>query len=404
MQERLRFVQDVYRAGWSMAEVCRRYGISRKTGYETLAAYAEGGSAGLTDGSHRPRSCPHATPDSVVRLILQLQQRYTWGARKVRRLLRDRVSGGDLPSIATVHRILARHGRVKPRRASRRRAHPGRPLAPMDQPNAVWSADFKGQFRMGSGEYCYPLTVQDGASRYLLGCHGLLEPTIEGSRPVFERLFRRYGLPDRLRTDNGAPFASSALGRLSTLSVWWVRLGILPDLIEPAQPQQNGRHERMHRTLKAETARPPEVELSAQQRRFDRFRRRYNHVRPHESLTDATPASCYTASPRPYPRRLPALEYPGHFEVRRVSRNGGIRWHHQWVNVSHLLAEEYVGFEAVDEGLWEVFFGPVRLGRFHEATSRIIDQFGHPARREGGNHKGKGKCYPSADNKVSPII
>jgi hypothetical protein len=261
----------------------------------------------------------------------------------------------------------------------------------MDHPNAVWSADFKGQFRMGNGVYCYPLTVQDGASRFLLGCQGLLGTTIEGSWPVFERLFRRYGLPDRLRTDNGPPFASGALGRLSTLSVWWVRLGILPDLIEPAHPEQNGRHERMHKTLKAEAARPPEATLPAQQRRLDRFRRRYNQVRPHEALDDATPASCYVASARAYPRRLPALEYPGHFEVRRVSRNGGIRWHHQWVNVSHLLAEEHVGFEAVDEELWDVFFGPVWLGRLHEATTRIVDQFGHPARREGGNHKGKAK-------------
>lgn len=394
MDSRLRFVQDVHRRLCPVSELCTRYGISRTTGYETLAKYADGGPASLVDGSHRPHTCPHATPAPLVREILDLQRRYTWGARKVRGLLRRRDPHRELPSIATVHRILERSGRVQPRRRSRRRAHPGRPLAPMTAPNAVWSADFKGQFRMGSGVYCYPLTVQDGASRYLLDCQGMLEPTIEGSRPVFERLFRRYGLPDRLRTDNGAPFASSALGRLSTLSVWWVRLGILPDLIEPAHPQQNGRHERMHRTLKAETARPPEAGLAAQQRRFDRFRRRYNCVRPHESLDDATPASCYHPSSRPYPRRLPALEYPGHFEVRRVSRNGGIRWHHHWVNVSHLLAEEYVGFEAVDEGLWEVYFGPVWLGRFHEATSRIVDQFGHPARREGGNHKGKDKVLP----------
>jgi len=389
MQERLRFVQDVYRGTWPMAELCRRYGISRKTGYRVLEDFAEAGPAGLVDGSHRPHTCPHATPAPVVALILQLQQRYTWGARKVRRLVAQRLPGVVLPTIATVHRILARHGRVRPRRASRRRAHPWRPLAAMDQPNAVWSADFKGQFRMGNGIYCYPLTVQDGASRFLLGCQGLLAPTIEGSRPVFERLFRQYGLPERLRTDNGTPFASSALGRLSTLSVWWIRLGIGPDLIEPAHPQQNGRHERMHKTLKAETARPPEATLPAQQQRFDRFRRRYNQVRPHESLADATPASQYVASPRPYPRCLPQLEYPGHFEVRRVSRNGGIRWHHTWVNVSHLLAEEYVGFEAIDDGLWEVFFGPVWLGRFHETTGRIVDQFGHPSRREGGNHKGK---------------
>ena len=394
MDSRLRFVQDVYRGVCSFSELCARHGVSRTTGYATLAKYAEGGPASLVDGSHRPHTCPHATPAAVIREVLELQRRYTWGARKVRSLLRRRDPHRELPSIATVHRILERYGRVQPRRRSRRRAHPGRPLAPMSAPNAVWSADFKGQFRMGSGAYCYPLTVQDGASRYLLGCQGLLEPTIEGSRPVFERLFRRYGLPDRLRTDNGAPFASSALGRLSTLSVWWVRLGILPDLIEPAHPQQNGRHERMHRTLKAETARPPEGGLTAQQRRFDRFRQRYNHVQPHESLHDATPASCYHPSSRAYPRRLAPLEYPGHFEVRRVSRNGGIRWHHHWVNVSHLLAEENVGFEAVDDGLWEVFFGPVWLGRFHEASSRIVDQFGHPTRREGGNHKGRGKVLP----------
>jgi putative transposase len=391
MDQRLRFVEDVYRGICSLAELCVRYGISRTTGYATLTRYSEHGPAGLADQSHRPHRCPHATPPALVQEILALQERYTWGARKVRQLLRRRDPARPVPSIATVHRILEREGRVKPRRRSRRRAHPGRPLAPMDHPNAVWSADFKGQFRMGDGAYCYPLTVQDGASRFLLGCQGLLGTTIEGSWPVFERLFRRYGLPDRLRTDNGPPFASGALGRLSTLSVWWVRLGILPDLIEPAHPEQNGRHERMHKTLKAEAARPPEATLPAQQRRLDRFRRRYNQIRPHEALADATPASCYVASDRPYPRRLPALEYPGHFEVRRVSRNGGIRWHHQWINVSHLLAEESVGCEAVDDGLWDVFFGPVWLGRLHEATNRIVDQFGHPARREGGNHKGKGK-------------
>jgi putative transposase len=390
MDERLRFVEDVYRGVASMSELCARYGISRTAGYDTLARFAAQGVAGLVDRSHRPGRCPHAIAPEVVAEILELQQRYTWGARKVRRLLLRRDPTREVPSIATVHRTLARHGRVRPRGRSRRRAHPGRPLAPMTEPNAVWSADFKGHFRMGSGLYCYPLTVQDGASRFLLGCVGMLAPTIEGSWPVFERLFRRYGLPERLRTDNGTPFASGALGRLSTLSVWWIRLGILPDLIEPAHPEQNGRHERMHKTLKAATARPPGADLPAQQQRFDRFRREYNEVRPHEALDDETPTSCYVPSMRPYPRRLPPLEYPGHFEVRRVSRNGGIRWHHVWVNVSHLLAEEYVGLEAVDEGLWDVYFGPVWLGRMHETTHRIVDQFGHPARREGGNHKGKG--------------
>jgi transposase InsO family protein len=396
MDERLRFVQDVHRLGWSIAELCRRYGVSRKTGYKWLAIYERCGTAGLADGSHRPHACPHATPSAVVRLILTLQRRYTWGARKVRRLLRARISPDQVPTKTTIHRILERHGRVKPRRWPRRRFHQGPPGTPMDQPNAVWTADFKGQFRTGNGVYCYPLTVQDGASRFLLGCRGLLEPTIEASRPAFERLFRRYGLPARLRTDNGVPVASNALGRLSTLSVWWVELGIQPELIEPAHPEQNGRHERMHKTLKAATARPPQADLATQQRRFDWFRRRYNRERPHEALADETPASCYVPSPRPYPTTLPPLEYPGHFERRLVSRNGGIRWAKRWVNVSHLLAERDVGFEEIDDGLWNVYFGPVWLGRFHEAVGRIVDHLDRTARRRGGNHK-------ETPNNVSPI-
>lgn len=284
---------------------------------------------------------------------------------------------------------------------TKRRFHAGRPATPFDQPNAIWTADFKGQFRTGNGVYCYPLTVQDGATRFLLGCRGLLEPTTEASWPVFERLFRRYGLPERIRTDNGTPFASGALGRLSTLSVWWVRLGIQPELIEPAHPEQNGRHERMHKTLKAETARPARRTLAAQQRRFDWFRDRYNTERPHEALGQQLPASLYQPSPRPYRTALLPITYPGHYEVRRVSRNGGVRWGHHWVNVSHLLAELDVGFEPIDDGLWEVYFGPIWLGRLHEATCRIVDHLGRNARRRGGNHKGK--CYQSADNKVSPI-
>jgi len=395
MDERLRFVQDVHRPGWSIAELCRRYGVSRKTGYKWLAAYERAGPAGLADGSHRPSTCPHATAPEIVRLILQLQRRYTWGARKVRQLLLERVPAAQVPTKTTVHRILERHGRVQPRRRSRRRFHAGPPATAMDQPNAVWTADFKGQFRTGNGVYCYPLTMQDGATRFLLGCRGLLAPTTADSWPVFARLFRRYGLPARLRTDNGQPFASSALGRLSTLSVWWVRLGIQPELIEPAHPEQNGRHERMHKTLKAATARPPQRDLCTQQRAFDAFRRRYNTERPHEALGDATPASCYHPSPRPYRPRLPPLAYPGHFERRLVSRNGGIRWNARWVNVSHLLAELEIGLEEIDDGLWNVYFGPVWLGRLHEVVGRILDHRERPARRRGGNHKG--------DNKVLPI-
>ena len=250
----------------------------------------------------------------------------------------------------------------------------------MDAPNAVWTADFKGQFKTGDGAYCFPLTVADGASRYLLACHALASTKTAGARPVFERLFREHGLPARLRSDNGVPFATTALGRLSALSVWWVRLGIVPELIEPAHPEQNGRHERMHRTLKAETTRPPARDARAQQRAFDGWRAAYNAERPHEALGQRPPAAVYVPSPRPYPARLAPLEYPAHCEVRRVSRNGGVRWHNRWVNVSHVLAEEYVAFEEVGDGLWEVRFGPVRLGRFHERLLRIADDAGDLAR------------------------
>jgi hypothetical protein len=251
----------------------------------------------------------------------------------------------------------------------------------MTAPNGTWTADFKGQFKTRNGVYCYPLTIVDGFSRYLLACQGLLSTAIATAQPIFLRLFQEYGLPGIIRTDNGVPFATTALGRLSTLSVWWIRLGIRPELIAPASPQQNGRHERMHRTLKAEATRPPSGNLQAQQVRFNRFRHEYNDERPHEALDQETPASHYRPSGRELPRHLAPLEYPGHFEVRLVSRNSGIRWKKQWVCVTHTLAGEYVGLEEVDDGLWDVYFGPVRLGRMNERIRRIEDHKGRTVRR-----------------------
>ncbi len=265
------------------------------------------------------------------------------------------------------------------------RPHPGRPLAEATAPNVIWTLDFKGHFRTQDGRYCYPLTVVDAFSRYLIGCRALVRPTGALTRPVLEHLLREYGLPARIRTDNGAPFAGMALARLSTLAVWWIKLGILPELIEPGHPEQNPRHERLHRTLKAETTRPPAATCGAQQARFTRWRQFYNEQRPHEALRQRPPASVYWPSPRPFPTRLRTPEYPGHFEVRRVSRNGGIRWHHHRVPVSHTLLEEYIGFEAIDDGLWDVYFHHCRLGRFDERQGRIIDDRGrlfrhHPQR------------------------
>lgn len=296
-------------------------------------------------------------------------------------LLHKRHPRWTLPGRSTVCDILSRHGWVpkKPRR--RHIGHPGKPNTHILAPNDVWCADFKGQFKMGDGVYCYPLTVTDGFSRYLLGCQALASTAVAGAKPVFARLFKEYGLPKRIRTDNGVPFATTTLARLSSLSAWWVRLGVLPELIEPGKPQQNGRHERMHRTLKTEATRPPAGNLGAQQRKFNRFREEFNHERPHEALDQETPASVYEPSSRKMPTKLPPLEYPDRFEVRYVSTNGGIRWNKDWINVSIVCAGEYVGLEEIDDGIWNVYFGPLKLGRLHERHRRIEDEYGRLIRK-----------------------
>jgi putative transposase len=304
----------------------------------------------------------------------------TWGPKKLRWLLRQRAPATAWPAPSTAGLWLARRGLIRDRRRRRPLTHPGRPGTIARAPNALWTVDFKGHFRTRDGRYCYPLTVADDFSRYLLGCQGLLQPTRVLVRPVLTRLFQDYGLPERIRTDNGAPFASCALARLSQLSVWLLRCGIHPELIEPGHPEQNPRHERMHRTLKAATTRPPGADQRAQQRCFNTFREEFNAERPHKSLGMQPPATLYRPSPRPYRGPVEPLEYPGHFELRKVSRNGGIRWRKAWVNVSHVLAEETVGFEAVADGLWDVYYRSVKLGRFADRTGRIEDDRGRLTR------------------------
>lgn len=374
MDERKRFIEQRQRSGLSLAELCRRFGISRKTGYKWLERWDAEGPSGLGDQSRRPRGCAHAVPPEVVAAIVQLRHRHPlYSAKKIRWYLARHQPGLALPSRGTIHNILRRHQLVSPRRRSPRRWHPGPPRGEVSAPNQRWTVDFKGQFRVG-GPYCYPLTLQDAHSRFLLTCHGLPGPTIGATRLLLQRAFQTYGLPARIRSDNGAPFGSNALGRLSRLSVWFVTLGIVPEFIEPGKPQQNGRHENMHGTLKKHTARPPARSWAEQQRRFAAFRTEFNTVRPHEALAGQVPADLYAPSSRRWCRQPEPLRYPAHYETRYVSANGGMRWASRWVCVGPLFAGHDVGLEAIDEGLWDVYFGPIWLGWFVEAKRRIVDR------------------------------
>jgi putative transposase len=382
MDQKMQFIADYLRQTLSIIELCELYHVSRKTGYKWIERYLKHGPLGLEERSRQPHSSPHQTPRYVVEAFIELRRHHpAWGAKKLLSILQKRQPRWPFPARSTVCDILRRHGLVPKTRHRRHIGHPGKPTSQILAPNDVWSADFKGHFKTGDGRYCYPLTVADGYSRLLLGCQALSSTRVQEAKPVFTRLFKEFGLPKRIRTDNGVPFATNTLARLSQLSAWWVRLGILPEFIEPGKPQQNGRHERMHRTLKAETTRPPAATRRAQQHTFDRFRQEFNCERPHEALDMQTPASRYEVSPREMPTKLPPLEYPDRFEVRYVSANGGIRWHHQWVNVSHVCVGAYVGLEEIDDGVWNVYFGPLKLGRLLERHMRIEDAYGRRTRR-----------------------
>lgn len=381
--QRKKMVLEWLSGDFTVSELARRHDISRSKIYKWLDRYEKLGPEGLEDRSHRPHTCPHATPEYVIEEAIRLRnsRRVDGGAGKVRARLLDEHPEWPVPSERTLHNHFKKRGLVKKRKRRTKSAHPGAPTTPFDAPNSVWTADFKGDFKTGDGWRCYPLTIHDGFSRYLFAVQGLDGTRFQASKLVFTRVFREYGLPLRIRTDNGPPFSSAhSLSRLSRLSVWWVQLGILPELIEPASPHQNGIHERMHRTLKADTAIPPAKNRSAQQRRFNEFRTYYNDVRPHEAHGQRPPASVYQPSPRPFPSKLQPLEYPAHFEVRKVSANGGIRWHSRWINVSQLLGGLYIGLEEIAVGVWSVFFGPLQLGCLHIDKGVIIDPDGSYSR------------------------
>lgn len=302
VDERTRFIEEVHGSARRFTAICERYGISRTTGYKWLDRWRSEGPEGLKDRSSRPKSCPWTTPPEVVEAIFDVRRKYDdFGPKKICWYLERARPELELPSRQTVHNILVRRGLVRSPRRRVRRWHPGRPDTDALEPNETWTADFKGEFPMGDSTLCYPLTVQDMHSRFLLACRGRPNVTIDGVIPVFTRLFRRYGLPERIRTDNGTPFASNALGRLSRLSIWFVQIGILPQLIEPASPQQNGKHERMHRTLKRRTARPPRAQMRAQQRAFRTFRTHYNTEPPMRLSTGPCPLISIAPPPVPSP-------------------------------------------------------------------------------------------------------
>jgi transposase InsO family protein len=362
MDERLRFVARLL-DGEAMSDVCRDFGISRKPGYKIFSRYREHGAEALTDRSRRPVRYANQLPSQIESLIVRFkQEKPHWGARKIRELLVRRLAGDiRIPAKSTIHAVLHRHGLIKGLRRPRHRAS-GTPLSPGLAPNDLWCADFKGEFKLGNGEYCYPLTVTDHASRYLLLCEALDSTREDLTITAFEQLFLERGLPIAIRSDNGVPFASpNALFNLSKLSVWWLRLGIAIERIRPGRPQQNGRHERMHLTLKKEATRPPGMNSLQQQARFDAFVGEFNNERPHEALAMKMPAEAYLPSTRPY-RGLPDLTYPLHDKDVLVTSCGRICMHRKKINISYVLAGQRLGIKEVDEGIWIVSFMQYDLG------------------------------------------
>jgi putative transposase len=376
VDERTQFIAAVLEdPRGNFTRLCARFGISRNKGYKWVSRYQQHGPGGLEDQKSVARTCPHRTADMVVGRVVELRKQFPFdGAKKLRaRLLALPDVNFVVPAASTIGEILDRYGLIRPRRMRLRTPPSSEPLGHATAPNHVWCTDFKGHFACRDGTRCHPLTISDAASRYLIKCEGLLQPQYEPVRLQFERAFHEFGIPERIRSDNGPPFATNALGGLSHLSVWWVQLGIVPERIEPGKPQQNGRHERMHRTLKEQTASPPSATLVEQQRSFDRFRADYNEHRPHEALGQVPPARVYEASARPMPARLQDVEYASEFKVRRVQTTGQFDWKGTNLQITKALGGQRVGLRQTDEDEWELFYGPLLLGfvLFRDQRMRI---------------------------------
>ena len=370
MDERLKFVARLL-DGDKMAELCREFGVSRKTGYKILNRYNSCGVQGLTDRSRRPYRQANQLPAQIETLIVRLKQdKPSWGAPKIRERLAKLYPDVHRPAISTVHAVLDRHGLVK-RRSRRRNKASGTSLSHPLQPNELWCADYKGEFMLSDRRYCYPLTISDFASRYLIACEALSSTREDFAFPIFEAAFKEFGLPRAIRTDNGVPFASpNALFNLSRLSVWWLRLGIEIERIKPGHPRQNGRHERMHLTLKLEATKPAAQNFLQQQARFDDFIDCYNNERPHQALSMRCPAELYVSSTRLY-QGLPELDYPLHDKTITVTTCGRICFNRQKINLSQVFAGQNVGVKQVSDRIWLVTFMDYDLGYFDDETCRL---------------------------------
>src|SRR5271167_2044174 len=398
MEQKLRFILEYEQGERTMRELCQRHEISRETGYVWLRRYRATGLAGLAERSRAAQRHPNQTPEEMERMVLELRQAHMrWGPRKLRHVLERDEPGRVWPAVSTIGALLKREGLVVTRRKRTRTAPYSQPLAHADEANRVWCADFKGWFRSGDGERIDPLTISDAYSRYLLRCQSVEKTDTGRVQAIFEAAFREYGMPEAIRTDNGPPFATNAVAGLSRLAVWWIRLGIVPERIAAGHPEQNGRHERMHRTMKQEVAQPPSANRRKQQRALDRFRQEYNEVRPHEALGMRTPAEVYEPSVRNFPEQLPEPEYPGYMLVRSVRRKGHFRWKKDDVFLSEVLWGERIGLLQENDRWFTVYFAQHPIALFDTQQLRVA-----PLLTNAKLGEGEGDASPSPS--PSPVI
>lgn len=380
LDERMNFISRM-QSGERVTDLCKEFGISRKTAYKFVDRYSREGPAGLHDVSRRPINHPNQTPEAIKNLILKTkEEKPTWGAGKIREWLLRKNPDVKMPSRFTVHEILNRYDLVTHRARGRRREaslYFRSPMTSSGSANDVWCADFKGQFQLGNQRYCYPLTITDHFSRYIIACESLEDTKGANAQPAFQAAFEEFGLPDSILTDNGSPFASCGLLGLSRLSVWWMRLGIKLNRITPGHPEQNGRHERMHLTLKLETTRPAAGNFLQQQEKFDKFREIFNGERPHEALDMKVPADIYKPSPRSYPKDLPELHYPLHDTIKMVGANGTLKFGKFAFHLTDALSYQSIGIREEDLGLWRISFMDLDLG-LYDGDEKKFKPFTNP--------------------------